>query len=288
MIKEVTNETESLNFLFLSFIILFSAILIVGCGMDEVESTWRDRAVTIDGIDNGIEWENSIYYFGEQKVAIGILNDESDLYIRLSSRDRNIQRQIVALGFTVWFDAKGGKKKTLGIHFPIGMQSSGIQVMRGVGRIERNEDTDQLQKMLEESQKEIEVFGPGKKESCTLFVADAKELGINSKINFSKGNLVYELQIPLVRSESKPFGIGSEVSQTIGIGLETGEINVEQMRNQMGGRGGGMGGIGGRGGGGSGGMRGGRGRTGRRGGRQMTESIELWLKTELASDPIAP
>lgn len=288
MIKEVTNETESLNFLFLSFIILFSAILIVGCGMDEVESTWRDRAVTIDGIDNGIEWENSIYYFGEQKVAIGILNDESDLYIRLSSRDRNIQRQIVALGFTVWFDAKGGKKKTLGIHFPIGMQSSGIQVMRGVGRIERNEDTYQLQKMLEESQKEIEVFGPGKKESCTLFVADAKELGINSKINFSKGNLVYELQIPLVRSESKPFGIGSEVSQTIGIGLETGEINVEQMRNQMGGRGGGMGGIGGRGGGGSGGMRGGRGRTGRRGGRQMTESIELWLKTELASDPIAP
>lgn len=288
MIKEVTNETESLNFLFLSFIILFSAILIVGCGMDEVESTWRDRAVTIDGIDNGIEWENSIYYFGEQKVAIGILNDESDLYIRLSSRDRNMQRQIIALGFTVWLDAKGGKKKTLGIHFPIGMQSSGIQVMRGVGRIERNEDTDQLQKMLEESQKEIEVFGPGKKESCTLFVADAKELGINSKINFSKGNLVYELQIPLVRSESKPFGIGSEMSQTIGIGLETGKINVEQMRNQMGGRGGGMGGIGGRGGGGSGGMRGGRGRTGRRGGRQMTESIELWLKTELASDPIAP
>jgi len=288
MKKEESNKTAVSNFLFLSFIVLFSAFLIFGCGMYEVESTWRNREITIDGVDNGIEWKNSIYYFGEQKVAIGLLNDESNLYIQLSSRDRNMQRQLIALGLTVWFDAKGGKKKTLGIHFPIGMQSTDIQVMRGVGEIERNEDTYQLQKMLEESQKEIEVFGPGKKESRTMILDDAKKMGINGKINFSEGNLVCELQIPLLRSKSQPYSIETEITQVIGIGLETGKVNVEQMRSQTGrgtgdmdGRRGsfpGGGGMGGRGGGmeGRGGMK-----------PQMPKSLELWLKTTLALEPIA-
>ena len=140
---------------FLTFIVLIFAFIFTGCGMHEFDSTWRDREITIDGKDDGAEWENARYFFGDKKITIGLLNDESNLYIRLSSRDSNMQKQLLALGFIAWFDAKGGKKKTLGIHFPIGMQSSDMQIMRSGRSTVRNKDSDQLQKMIEESQREI-------------------------------------------------------------------------------------------------------------------------------------
>jgi hypothetical protein len=290
------------SYLFPSLFMFLTAALFVGCDMHEVESKWRDREVTIDGIDDGPEWENVRYYFKKEKAAIGLLNDENNLYVRLSSRDRNMQKQLLALGFTIWFDAKGGKRKTLGIHFPIGMLAGGMEIMRNMRGSNRQEDPERLQKMLEELQMEMEIFGPGKNERCTMLVADAWELGITVKIDLSKGNLVYELQIPLSRSELRPYGIGTEIAQTIGIGLETGKINVEQMKNQRESRGGGgsRGGMGGRGGGGGGkgGMGGrgggGRGGMGGKGGGMgsmsppVPESLELWLKTELASEPITP
>ena len=274
--------------LFLSFIIILSTIMLADCGMRELESTWRNSEITINGKDEETEWENARYFFEKEKVTIGILNDENNMYLRLSSRDRNMQRQLMALGFTVWFDAKGGKKKTLGIHFPIGMQGSGMQMMRRGRSTSRDEDSDQLRKMLEVSQREIEILGPEKNESYTMFVNDVMELGINVKMDVSKGNLVYELKIPLTRSELQPYGIGTEIAQAIGIGLETGKIDMKQMRSQMGRRSGGMGGRGGGGmpGGGrmpeGGGMGGGRRGGGMR--PQMPESLELWFKIQLASE----
>ncbi|MBT4485259.1 MAG: hypothetical protein HOC71_16455, partial [Candidatus Latescibacteria bacterium] len=169
-------KSYQFSFPFLSFIAVFLAFVFVGCGMHEIESKWRDREVAIDGIDEGPEWENARYYFGDKKITIGLLNDESNLYIRLSSRDRNMQKQLLALGLTTWFDVKGGKKKTLGIHFPIGGQAGGIEMMRNMKERSRNEDPDQLQKMLEKSQKEIEIIGPGKNESNTMLLTDIIEL----------------------------------------------------------------------------------------------------------------
>ena len=97
-------KTNYNNSLFLSFIIIFSAIIFAACGMRELESTWRDREITIDGIDEGTEWENARYFFDKEKVTIGLLNDENNMYVRISSRDLNMQRQLMALGFIVWFD----------------------------------------------------------------------------------------------------------------------------------------------------------------------------------------
>ena len=278
------------------FVIILFVLGVGGCFMPEIESTWRDREVIIDGIDGGAEWENARYFFEEENITIGLLNDENTMYIRLSSRDRITQRQLLALGFTVWFDAEGGKEKKLGIHFPIGTRTVGIEMIRRDKNASMNEDPEQLRKMIEESQTDIEIIGPGKDARTTMTVEDVRELGINVKMDVSKGNLVYELQIPLMRSESQPYGIGIERAQAIGLGLESGKIDQAQMKSQMGSRGGGgrggggRGGMGGgRGGGGrGGGGKGGGGRGGMGGGGMMPEPVELWLKTELASEPAVP
>lgn len=110
-------------------------------------------------------------------TIFGILNDNNSLYLRLSTRDRNLQRQLLVLDFTVWFDIKGGKKKNMGLHFPIGIQGSGMQMMGRGRRTSQDDEVVQLQKMLEDSQQDIEIIGPGKKERITLLVSDVMEYG---------------------------------------------------------------------------------------------------------------
>ena len=109
-------------FSYLTIIIIISATSLVGCGGQELASTWRDREVTIDGVD--AEWENAVTWVEDKNVAIGLLNDGEYLYICLASIDFQRVRQMVGSGLTVWFDPQGGKEKTFGINFPLGMQSS--------------------------------------------------------------------------------------------------------------------------------------------------------------------
>jgi hypothetical protein len=283
-------------------IVIFSTIFAVGCLMPEIESTWRDRDVIVDGIDGGAEWEGARYFFEDANITIGLLNDDNTMYIRLSSRDRIIQRQLMAAGFTMWFDADGKKKKTLGIHFPLGRIAGGLEMMKFDRNASMQEDPEIIRTMVEASQAEIQIIGPGKDARTTMTVEDVRELGIHVKMDVSKGNLVYEMQIPLMRNESQPYGIGLESSQLIALGLESGKLEMPNMKSQAGSRGsgggrggrggmsdmGGMTGMGGsRGGGGRGGGGKGGGRGGIGGGGTMPEPVELWLKTKLASEPAA-
>ena len=89
-------------------IIMFLMVMFVGCGMREMDSKWCDRTISIDGIDSGAEWENARYFFEKEKVTVGLMNTENILYLRLSTYDQKLQRQLLALGFTIWFDEKGG------------------------------------------------------------------------------------------------------------------------------------------------------------------------------------
>ena len=70
---------KHVKLLSLSFIIFIASIIFSGCGMKELNSNWRDHEVTIDGIDNGPEWEGTRYFFGEEKVTVGLFNERYDI-----------------------------------------------------------------------------------------------------------------------------------------------------------------------------------------------------------------
>ncbi|MFC1650053.1 hypothetical protein ACFL2X_00635 [Candidatus Latescibacterota bacterium] len=284
-------------------VIMFASLFLSGCNMQEVESTWCDRTVIINGKDEDIEWENAKYFFEDKKITLGLLNDEDYLYVRISSRDRAMQRNFMATGFTLWFDPLCKRDKSFGIQFPIGIRST-LQTVGGEMAPGQNADPEQLQKILDDSLKELEIIGPENKEIRKMFVSRIGEVGINLKMDVSKGNMVYELKIPLLRNESNPFGIGTEKTETISIGMIGGNINAEQMRNRirrdsgdgMVGRGGSMGGVengvGKRDGmdmgqrGLPGGARGGR--VGMPGSGQTSDSIEMWIKIHLAQKGLSP
>ncbi len=275
-----------------------ACLLLAGCGMWELSSTWRDRVITIDGRDEGAEWENACYFFDEKKITIGVMNDENDLYLRLSTRDRMLQRQFVVRGLIVWFDQKESKKRTFGITIPPRMRGMEMEMTRSGGTREREENPDQFPLLLESGLKEIEIIGPGKNERLTLSCIDVREWGLDIMLDCVNNNLVYEVKIPLARSELHPYGITTEETDIIGIGIEMGKMDSEKMMSRRNGRGdpggrsgggpggrngGDLGGMGGRGG--SGGMGGGR-RPGGMGGQRpgMMQQLELWMKVQLARE----
>jgi hypothetical protein len=290
------------RFCFLSVVsitstILSASLLLSGCNMSEIQSTFRDREVIINGKDEGSEWEGAKYFFEARKVTLGLLNDEEYLYIRLSSRDRAVQRYFMAQGFTLWFDPLSKRAKSFGIQFPVGiwriMSSMGSEMQPG-----QNADSEKLQKILDDSLKEFEIIGPNKKEFRTMLVSRAGEVGISIKMDVTKGNMVYELKMPLMRTDTNPLGIFEETTETIAIGMITGNMESEQMKNRitrndddgMVGRGGSMRGVEDglgsddgmdmRRGGLPGGARGGR--IGMPSSGRAPESLDMWLKVHLA------
>jgi hypothetical protein len=108
------------------------------------------------------------------------------------------------------------------------------------------------------------------------------QLGIELLTDTRGGEFVYELKIPLVRSDLHPIAIDAEPGANLSLALDTPEIDREQMRQQTGGgRGGGMGG------GMRGGMRGGMGGGGRGGMSdqrpEMSEPLKVRAKIRLAA-----
>jgi hypothetical protein len=124
---------------------------------------------------------------------------------------------------------------------------------------------------------EVEILGTGRDQATRLRRGELK--GIQVAVSRSAGVFVYEVKIPLAKSEAAPFAAESAAGQSLGIGFEEG-------RPEFAGPGAGGEGVpGGMGPGGMGGF-GGRGGMGYPGRRMGTGgSLKLWLKVRLAAAP---
>ncbi|MFB3131881.1 MAG: hypothetical protein ACE10K_05090 [Rhodothermales bacterium] len=248
-------------------LLLLAALLFGGCGSTTaLQSTSLDREITVDGQIE--DWQGALTPIEKKNLSLGLLNDGAYLYLALVLRDRQQVNQMMALGFTVWFDADGGKEKTLGIRFPLGLRASGAEFSPR----DMQQNPDARREMFEASLTELDILES--EEKSLRFPLGAVQ-GIDVMAKMNAGTLVYELRIPLRKSDAHAFAIGAEPGEVIGVGLETPEIDREAI--QSGGRGGGRGG-GGRGGfGGGGGGRGGRGAP-----PQRPDPLKLWTTVELA------
>ncbi len=260
--------------LFIPLIALFIVTsLQTGCGNKlELASQSLDRKIKVDG-QHG-DWEGVMTFMEKENVSVGLLNDNEFLYVCLVSGDRQIRSQIMRLGLTLWFDPHGGKNRTFGIRFPLGLQEFGVPL----GGRGNERDMERFQVLFEESLSELEILGPDEDDRFRLGVMGARGIEVDAAI--SSGTLVYELKVPLKTSERYEFAMGAEAGGVVGVGLETGEFDREMMRERMGSSRppGGMGGR--RGGGGRGGSRGG----GFGGGRpEMPEPLKVWANVQLAA-----
>ncbi len=290
---------------FFSFgtVLIVAAFLISGCNEPRLNSRWRDRDITIDGMDG--EWEDSQrHYDKDTKTSIRVFNDSDYLYIGLVTTDRMIQRQIVGKRFTVWFDPKGGNDSQLGIRYPTGIlgvgeaweryeERSGRRIRRR-GRSDSGEPAGEQTPLLEQMAKTLptgfEIMVPqGDDDWDSIFVDEDQNVGIQAQLTLTKGRLAYELRIPIRKNDQMPYGLIISKRGRIGVGFETPTIDAKEMRkvwrrrrDRSGGEKGGSGKSGGKGGS--------DGKSRKKGKRRdfkkfESKSLELWTSVKLASRP---
>lgn len=257
---------------------LVLAVSLAGCNALELASPWRDRDIVIDG--DARDWRGLTTYVEKNNIAVGVTNDDRNLFLCLHSPTREVAGQIVLRGLTVWFDPDGGGGKKLGFHCPIG---EGEMPRPGGEKVDREEMKDKILEMIDRAAREVEVLGPDDKVYGRFATGDIQ--GLEIALGYTDGRIVYELKIPLEKTEATPYALGVNWKKKVGIGFVTPEVDMAAMREDMrdamdgrtppgGGRGSGMDG-GGRGGGMPGGMRAGG----------MPEAVELWCRVELTPAP---
>jgi hypothetical protein len=260
-------------------IALLCGVWVAGCGRLETQSVWRSREITIDG--NPADWEGIFpTYVEAPNIAIRTVNDDKYLYLLLSSPDRNLAAQMLTRGFTVQFDPKGREGEVLGIRYPLGTDSP---LMAGEALKDRTEVRQTIIDMFQSAGEVMEVLRSGQDEPVVMPISGQ---GIEVRPGYASRNFVYEIRVPLHQSEDQPYAIGTEPGRLIGLGFETPEVDLEEIREAM------------QGemeseddqmdGGGTGGTEGDRGRgmapgPGIRGPRDL-EGLSIWARLTLAAE----
>ena len=273
------------NIIIRFIISFFFIVLLDGCS--SLPQFTSDRcAGTMHIVGDLHDWRNiSAYVDKNNLVAVSMCHDDEFVYVCLTTDDPQTQRQIMGGGLTVWFDPSGSDDKTFGINFPLPRNGPGPR--RSFDN-ETKKDANGNQLTIDQSLFDMEVVGPKETDRYRLSVINTE--GILAHLERSKdGLMIYELQVPLKKSSSRPNAIEPK-KDFVGLGFETGPVQggAERPRAEQGGRSGGYGGGDSSPGGGMGsGRRGGGGGRGRgqggssSGSAKAPEPVKLWWKVKL-------
>jgi len=263
-------------------------LFFAGCSSPLVYSSiWQDKPVTIDG--KATEWKIPLdYYDDKTKLNFSISNDKTNIYFCIRATEDETQKGIIHEGFQIWLDTTGGKKKQIGIQFPIIQRnergtsgSSSSPHSRSLGTDETPE-ANVLKRQYSGTTSQIKLTGFS---NATNGLASVPNIyGINACLNWDTNSImIYEVSIPF-NTFYKASLSPSDSAKVLGISFIA---TVAPPRNaggegEEGGHGGGMGGGGM--GGGMGGMHGGgHGGGGHGGGSSGPETLTTYIKIRVAT-----
>ncbi|MDX1388618.1 MAG: hypothetical protein R3344_05485 [Acidobacteriota bacterium] len=185
----------------------------------ELDSRAVDAGIEIDG--NLADWQGAMVYVKRESLFLGIANDGEYVYVAVQSRSTETNRSIVINGMIVWFDPDGSKER-LGIRYPMGLAATG-RMNPG----ERPLGGREFEEKFKASLGTFQALGPRKGDSEELLVEN--RFGVEIASNYTGGDLIYELKVPMRRSESQPHAIGAAPGDAIRLTLETPDIEVDSL-----------------------------------------------------------
>jgi hypothetical protein len=136
-----------------------------------------------------------------------------------------------------------------------------------------------------ESIDDFDVYGPEKSERHRIRMDPA--FGITMAAAMTEGTLVYELKLPMKKTEAHPYAVGAGPGSQLAFAVATPVVAPPAHPGGTGGGGGygGGGRSGGMGRGGGGGRGGGMGGGGQNPSAPRPEAIKIWTKLTLAAPP---
>ena len=312
---------------FLGCTLLGGLLFVAGCKQTvTAKSRWTDEKIVVDGQES--DWRDGGMFFQEEtNTKIGIRNDSSDLYFCMVFKNESIQRQVLQQGFTLWVSKDQETDRIWGLRYPVGSgMTGGFErpgrdstqgnpeyvpggKMRdaeapedlggnipGGGMGSRQGAPDNQNKRFFSSVKDFELLSSEDEPGQPILAEELSKYGLKGSFSMNQeGSLVYEIKIPLNKTEATPYAAVPSKKGSYLIGFVSEEAENQGMEGGMGrgGIGGGMnfsGNGGGMGSGMGGGRSGGRGEgqsgemsRGGMNGPATATSIELWVMVELAT-----
>lgn len=227
--------------------------------MSVYESTWYKDELNRQSYQGA----NSTYY-----LSWNVYNDNTHLYIDLTTGNKVSIMKMLRTGFTVYVDETGKKSTERYVQYPVERKSSMENERRGAGQRGGGRASGQrrgadLSKMLEKLPK------MAKANTTKGLIENTIDALENYTFELSKGDneqLLYTMAIPL-----EAMLTNQEVAE-VSIGLVSGHFDIQQRPSSSQGAGGG--------GRGKGGMGGGSPLSSQM--AEMADPIKIWFKTTLA------
>lgn len=186
-----------------------------------IESLPPAEKVVIDG--RADDWAGRLFVVEDRRVSLGFLNDRDCLYLCLRTDDPGMQRQILRTGLTVWIDPAGGRKKALGIKHPVGMTSEEQRMWR---QDQPKEETD-APGALAGNLTDVVILHGGSAAPESLDIAEAR--GWELKSTATGKSFAVEIKVPLAGSGEAAVKVGAPPGGTVGIGFETGKVDLNSL-----------------------------------------------------------
>ena len=265
------NICQITRLLLLFWILILS---LYACDKYELDSLWKDREIVVDG--NKSDWLEGLTYIEEFDLSVGFFNDDDFLYVCAEVENPLVRMRVMRQGLTVWFGAKGGRMKSAGVRFPLGLQiAGGVETSLEPTQMEEN-----FQAGFRKTLEELEILGPGRQDRKRLLRSEAE--GIEVALNASSGLLVYELKVPLAGVPGSVMAVGASAGESIVIGIETNPVDRRSLAGSRLSRPSGRGGTGMGGRPGYGARPGMGGMPGAGRGSAMFRELKLWFTLSLA------
>ena len=167
----------------------------------KIESRWLDREIVVDGeID---EWRDALTFVRSVDSFVAMFNDDEFLYLCLYSQSSENASQFAIHGLRVRMEGDSGSFE---VHYPRG--SGEASATSGVPRVSG------------ESVVELRVAG----QRDPVAVAAGGEAGIEAGVSL-RGSFVYELKLPLVASDSRPWAPGLAAGERFKLVIENPQLD---------------------------------------------------------------
>ena len=187
-----------------------------------IAAAWLEGDVAVDG--SVADWSRLERI--DDGPALAVRNDHTTLYLVVASSDVTVREQL-ARGLNVWLDAAGRHGETFGLRLEglIRRSLPGETPNPGAGNpFGRTVDLNALE--------QFDLLGPAKLQR--RLIDNPAEFGIAMAVGVEDGTIVYELKLPLRKTEGTPHAVGAEPGATLSIGLETpADPQLARSRNRL-------------------------------------------------------
>lgn len=202
-----------------------------GCSSTPELISSTNNNITIDG--KADDWSSNLKYLSDEKVAIGVSNDNQYFYLCLTTNDLGSVMPMFAEGFVVWLNNEKNDG-SIGIKYPLHNIVNEASIMINPDRFQEKGRGMMLKKFIED-QTEIRILNKDNFPVTAIPVADSS--GLTAKIGYDNDQFVYELRVPITKSDKNKYYLSSAPGEKILVKFET---ETPERRNFGGRRGGDM------------------------------------------------